>query len=164
MLSASLLDFDSDLPLVFVSSFGSTIEENVKTRAQFHIIERGEDGRTRPADDAQFSGTGGIEVDEACLARAVAFYQLRRLRLQQDATLAYVRLARSIASRLENESWLRSGAGDFVTSESPERRKTMANKDTPTTATTAVTAAVESLIGRESLSVSRSSSGGAAVV
>ena len=57
---ASIMDFDSDLPLVVVSSARAATESPIATHVR--IVEPGADGRARLADAATFAGGGTLKT------------------------------------------------------------------------------------------------------
>jgi hypothetical protein len=62
-LDASLFDFNSNLPLVIVETFGAEIPDEPKIPGSIHIIDVNADtGRSQIFDPAQHSGAMGIEV------------------------------------------------------------------------------------------------------
>ena len=60
-LSETLRDTDSDLPIMIIETFGRNPGHDNRTPCFAMVIDRGDDGRTRLTDPAQFSGPGGIK-------------------------------------------------------------------------------------------------------
>lgn len=62
IMQPELAEFDSNLPLVVVNTFGTTPNTVDWTNCHLSFYDRGIDGRSRLSDEPVFSGHGGIEI------------------------------------------------------------------------------------------------------
>lgn len=62
ILNANVADFNSDLPLVVISTFGRTPSSGIFTTGHMMIIDRGVDGRTAITDLPDFSGFAALKT------------------------------------------------------------------------------------------------------